>query len=117
VRSAECLRGVRQDAEDPRLERRAPFEAVEAAEDADPGLLDDFFRHLAGRYEDLRDANHRAVVALDELPERALVSFAQRFERLALRLGRGRLDLGHPVTVTNAAPARLGARAARGGET
>ena len=55
------LRGVDEDAEDPRLQRRAAFEPVERAEHAQPRLLHDLLGDRARRHEDLRDAQERRV--------------------------------------------------------
>ena len=68
------LRGVDEDAEDPRLERRAPFEAIERAEHAQPRLLHDLFGDRARRHEDLRDAQERRVPLAHDPAKRLLVA-------------------------------------------
>ena len=83
------LRRVDEDAEDPRLERRPAFEAVEPAEHAEPGVLDDLLGDGARAHERLGDPEHRRAVALDELHERLLVTIPQPFDERAVVHGRG----------------------------
>ena len=50
---------VREDPEDPGLQRRAALEAVEALEDAEPGFLDDLLGDGTARHEHHRHPQHR----------------------------------------------------------
>jgi hypothetical protein len=91
---------VREDAEDPGLERRAPLEAVEALQDPEPRLLHDLLGDVARLNVVARHRQHRAVVSLDERLEGLLVAGAQARQELGLLRGRGApvlvfLDLAH----------------------
>ena len=96
------LGGVDEDAQDPRSQRRAALEAVDALEDAEPGLLDDLLGDRPRVHVVPRDGEHRGVVAFDERLERALVSRAQAREELGFLRGRPVLKsgLGHRPTLT-----------------
>ena len=75
-----CLRPVRDDAEDPRLERRAALEAVDAVQDGDPALLHDVLRDRPARDVHQRHAQEGGLVHADELLERLLVPVAERLD-------------------------------------
>src|SRR5205085_12249111 len=78
------LGDVGQDPEDPGPQRGAAFEAVEALEDAEPGLRGDVLRSRLGRHIDPRDAHERRLVLAHQLSERLLVALAQRVDELRL---------------------------------
>ena len=89
---------VDEDREDPRLQRRAALEAVEAVDDAEPGLLHDLLRDRAVLHVGARHREHRAVEAGDERLERLLVAGAETFEQRGFGGGGVRAlegDLGH----------------------
>src|SRR3989337_2858559 len=60
---------VRDDGEEPRLQRGATFEAREAMEERDPRLLRDLLRDRWVAYVQHRAALQRLVVTADELFE------------------------------------------------
>jgi hypothetical protein len=102
VGGAARLGPVDEDPQDPRPQRRAALEAVEALQDAEPCLLDDLLGDGAARDVVAGDGEHRRVVALDQRLEGALVPGAQALEQLLLLGGSRRLDLGlgHELTLT-----------------
>ena len=53
------LRLVRQDPEQPGLQRRAALEALEAGDDGEPRVRDDLLRGRLGRYVQTRDPEQR----------------------------------------------------------
>ena len=75
---------VGHDPEQPRLEGGPPFEPVQAAERADPGLLHDFVGDRARADERPREPVHRRAVSVDESAERVLVSAAEGGEERGL---------------------------------
>jgi hypothetical protein len=87
---------VREDPEDPGLQRGAPLEAVDPLHDPQPRLLHDLLGD--GRVPDVhhREPKQRGVVALDENGERALVAVAQPLHDAQL-VGRA-YGLAHRVT-------------------
>ena len=79
------LGAVREDAEQPRLQRRAPLEAVDALEDGEPGLLRDLLgdrlvstrtcaRRARASRGTSRSARGRRPRRLREAPRRAVAS-------------------------------------------
>ena len=78
------LRGVDEDPEDPRLERRAALEAVERAEHAQPRLLDDFLGHRPGRGEDARDPEEPGVPLAHDGGEGFLVACSECGDELVV---------------------------------
>jgi hypothetical protein len=76
------LRDVRQDPEDPGLERRALLEAVDSGEDADPCLLHDFLRHCGAGDIDLCDPEKRRVILPHEGCEHRFVTCPKRVDGL-----------------------------------
>jgi hypothetical protein len=68
------LGSVREDAEDPRLQRRAPLEAIDPLQDGEPGLLCDLLGDCLGRHVHPRNAHEHRVVHLDQRAERGFVA-------------------------------------------
>src|SRR6266567_1429060 len=81
---------VRQDAEDPRLQRRTPLEPVEALQHGQPGLLDHLVGHGRGGDERPGKAAHGSGELVDQPGEGALVATPQGVEQrgLVARLGQ-----------------------------
>ena len=77
-------RAVGDDPQDPGLQRRAALEAVEALQDAEPGLLHDLLGDGAAAHVAERDPQHQRAVAVDERHERVLVAGAQAREEVAI---------------------------------
>ena len=77
-------RAVGEDAEDPRLQRRTLLEAVDAADDAEPGLLHDVVGERVGAHERARQAPQLRVVAGHELHEGRLVTRSQPLDELVV---------------------------------
>jgi len=77
------LGDVDEDAEHPGAQRRAALEAREAADDAEPGFLDDLLRRGVCGHEAARDPQHERRPAADQLVEGVLVLGAQSLEQLA----------------------------------
>src|SRR5215831_16267357 len=71
------LRGVGNDAEKPRLERRAALEAVNSFEDAKPCFLDDLFGNSAARHVHPGNPQHPCAIHAHQCRERSLVTSAQ----------------------------------------
>jgi hypothetical protein len=71
------LSPVRDDAEDPRLERGAALEAVDAVQDCEPALLHHVLGDRTARDVHLRDAYERGLVHADQLLEGLLVPVAE----------------------------------------
>src|SRR6202795_1025713 len=94
---APCLRGVGEDAEDPRFQRGSTFEPVDSVQNRQPGFLDDILRHRGGRHEHSRDAQERRVQFSDQLHECLLVARPQSLYEL--RILR-REELLHRPTVS-----------------
>jgi hypothetical protein len=78
------LRDVGDDAHNPRRERRPPLEAVETLQHAKPRLLDHLFRDRPAADIGSGHGEHRAVVAVDQDLEGALVTRSQPREELDL---------------------------------
>jgi hypothetical protein len=102
------LGDVREDPEQPGLERRASFEAADAGERAEPGLLHDLLGNRAVAHEQHRHPEHRRAVRPDERQEDRFVA---RLEALDdQRLVRPRslfqhdLGVGHPNQPTPVSP-------------
>ena len=68
---------VHHDAKEVGAQRGAALERVEAAQQAEPGLLCDVLRDLLRRYVLARHAHEGGVVPVDEALEGALVAGAQ----------------------------------------
>jgi hypothetical protein len=79
---------VQQDPEQPGPERGAPLEPVDASKDTEPRLLDDVLGDLPGGDVHPGHPDHRAVVLLDQEPERGLVPVAQRLDESVVRRER-----------------------------
>ena len=79
---------VREDPEDPGLQRRAALEAVEALEDAEPGFLDDLLGDGAARDEHHRHPQHRGPVAAEQLAEGGFVAGTELRQEALLVGGR-----------------------------
>src|SRR6185312_16358464 len=77
-------RTVHEDAEDPRLQRRAPIERVQSTDHGEPRVLDDLLRDRFAAHARSRDEPQRAVVACDERREGGLVPGSQASEQLGL---------------------------------
>src|SRR6266481_6100643 len=63
------LCGVREDAKDPGLQRRALLEAVDAADDREPRLLNDLVRNGGTAHVGKGEPPERCVMACDEALE------------------------------------------------
>ena len=100
------LGAVGQDAKEPRLQRGAALEALEAREHGAPGLLDDLLRHRRGAHVAERDALHQAAVAAHEGDVGALVAQAQGLQELFVlcmgRIDELHCDLWHAATLRRA---------------
>jgi hypothetical protein len=70
-------RSVQEDAEEPRLERRAPLEPLDATDNGQPGVLARLFRHGPAADGRLCEAEQTRLVPADELGERGLVASTQ----------------------------------------
>jgi hypothetical protein len=68
---------VREDAKDPRLQRGAPLETIDAFEDGEPGLLRDLLGDRLRRYVHPRNAHEHRVVHLDQRAECGFVTRAK----------------------------------------
>ena len=73
-----CLGAVREDAEDPRLQRRALLEAVDPLDDREPRLGRDLLRNRLRGDVHPRDPDEHRVVHLDELAEGRFLAVPQR---------------------------------------
>ncbi len=78
------LRDVRDDPEDPGLQRRAALEASDPADDAEPGFLHDLLCDRAGGDVHPGDAEHPGAVLVDQRREDALVTATERSDDLVL---------------------------------
>ena len=76
---------VDEDAEHPRLERRAALEPADPLHDTEEGLLHHVLGGLVGGHVLTGDALHRPVVAIDELTERRLVADPERGDEQLVR--------------------------------
>ena len=74
---ASRLGPVGEDAEQPRLQRRAPVEAIDAAEDGEPGLLDDILGRRLASHVEPSNSQQRRLVAIDEESEGRLAPAPQ----------------------------------------
>ena len=77
---------VDQNAEQPGLERRPSLEPVDAAEHADPGVLDDFLGNGVAGHEGASETQERRVVPGDERQERGLIAGAEPGQQLRVGL-------------------------------
>ena len=100
------LRGVDEDPEHPRLERRPALEAVERAEHAQPRLLHDLLGDRASRSEDARDPEQAGVPLAHDRGEGRLVPRPERGDQLVV----GERHSGERTTVTASKPAAAGAQ-------
>ena len=87
---ARALGSVDQDGEEPGGNTRATFEAVNAANNAEPGVLDHLFRHALAGNEPAGQAQHARLVGPHQRGERRLVAGAEAFEQLGLLHGTTR---------------------------
>jgi hypothetical protein len=71
---ARTARPPDEDREQPGAQRRAPLEAVDAAQHGEPGLLYDLLGDGAAAYEGRGEAQHGVVVVPDDGHERRLVA-------------------------------------------
>ena len=71
---------VEEDPEEPGLERRAPLEALDAADDRHPRLLADLLGHGAAADGRLGQAEQPGLVAVDQFDERGLVAGLEPFD-------------------------------------
>jgi len=79
---------VDEDAEQPRLERRPPLEAIDAPDHAHPRVLDHLLGDGLGGHDRAGDAQHGALVPGDEGHEGVLVPVAQATKQLHVGLHR-----------------------------
>ena len=71
---ATSARDVHQDAEQPRLDARTALEPVDALDHREPRLLHDLFGDRLARDVLRREANERAVIAIEQERERVGVA-------------------------------------------
>src|SRR5206468_427680 len=83
-----------EDPEDPRLQRRTLLEGVDTADDAEPGLLDDFVGDRSAPDVRERDPSKRCVIKGDDGREGGLVTSAKSRAKVAL----AELDRAHSHT-------------------
>lgn len=77
---------VGQDPEEPRLERRTPFETIDAPHDRHPRVLDRVLGERLGGEHRARQSGQQKLVAVHERHERLLVTFAQAPEQCGVCL-------------------------------
>jgi hypothetical protein len=73
------LGGVREDAVQPRPQRRTPFELRKTLEDPQPRVLHDLFGDGLRRHVHPRDPKHHGLMLFDEHHERVLVAGSKTF--------------------------------------
>lgn len=88
---------VHQDLEEPRLQRAAALEAMDALQHAEPRFLHHFLGHAAVGHVKPRQPYQAAVVAVHQARERPLVLLAQTFQQRALFIGNYSCWLGTVV--------------------
>jgi hypothetical protein len=80
---------VHEDAEEPGLEAGASLEPVDAADHAEPRVLDDLLGDRPARHDRLGEAHQARLVLADELGERTLVAQPEARDELAVVGHRG----------------------------
>jgi hypothetical protein len=112
-RAARAARAVDEDPQQPGLERGAPREAVEAAQDAQPCVLDDLFGDRPAGNEGGGQAQQHRLVAIHERKERRLIAGPQAHQQLGVLVGGVR-----PLAaqVHRGGPDRVDAERPEGGE-
>ena len=85
---------VREDAEDPGLERGPALEAVDALQNGKPGVLRDLLGDRPARDEGLGETHHRRVVGVDELCEGGLVAGTQPAHEVVIAHAKQRMARG-----------------------
>src|SRR6266508_4337630 len=75
---------VGDDAMQPRPKRGAALEALDAAQDPQPGLLHDLLGDSPVTHVDPREPQHARAIPIDQRPERSLVPPTQRPQQLHL---------------------------------
>lgn len=100
-------RRVHEDAEDPRLERRAELEAVDRSQDGQARLLHDLLRCGARAHVGACHRQHLPVVAVDEQLEGSVVTGAQPREQLRVLEVKSLIQL-HPTSLGGWADRRSG---------
>ena len=77
---------IDEDAEEPGLERRAPFERLDAPDQAQPGVLHGFLGHGLAGDEAPGQTQHGLLVAAHQGHERFLVAVAEPGHHLDVRV-------------------------------
>jgi hypothetical protein len=79
------LRTIRENGEQPGLDRRPSLEATDPGYDGQPGFLDDLFRDTGVRHEGLGQSHQGSAVKVDQPGERRFVAAAQSVDQLGFR--------------------------------